>query len=169
MGDRQLHGLLLVGADQPDSRIIPGRIAVDYDQRNGKAFLPLLEFAWFRADCDRGAELDAVQPFQIVLRQDLQTESVSRQFMGQRHQQHFHAALDRIDRFVRRDDDHVPLFGGEARMIGILFRHGEHPFPHILPDVRMVAEDPRYGRRGDPGQLGNFLNFHRRLLEVKKK
>ena len=142
----KFHCLLLIGADEPDSGVVLFGIAVNDDKRNGEPFFPVFELARLRADRNRRAELNAVEPLEVVLRENFQTEPVSGQLVRERHQKHFHAALHRIDRFVRSDDHHVPLFCGKTRMIRILFCDGKDAFPHILADIRMMTEHAGHGR-----------------------
>ena len=83
----------------------------------------------------------AVEPFQIVHRQNFQTESAHGKFACQSHQDHVHAALHRIDRVVRRDNDYIFLLVRDARMIAVFPGDGENMFPHVRANVRIVTED----------------------------
>ncbi|MPN54427.1 hypothetical protein SDC9_202097 [bioreactor metagenome] len=141
--DRDTHPLFLVGADEVDvagSSVRP--LAVHDDQRRGKPLRPVAEFGRFRPDRHRAAELDALQPFAVVDRQDLQPETAARKLLRQRRQNHIHAALHRIDRIVRRDNHHILLLGRQPRMVAVLSCHREYMCPHLRPDARMMAEYP---------------------------
>ena len=119
MIDGKLHALRFVRADQINFRRIEFCLTVDNDQRHAETIRPVLEISGLRADRRGGAELNSVEPFQIVLRQYFEPETAPGQFPCERHQDHFDTALNGVDRLIRRDDDHVALFRGEPRMIGM--------------------------------------------------
>lgn len=106
-------------SDQINFRRIEFCLTVDNDQRHAETIRPVLEISGLRADRRGGAELNPVESFQIVLRQYFEPETAPGQFPCERHQDHFDTALNGVDRLIRRDDDHVALFRGEPRMIGM--------------------------------------------------
>ena len=111
MVDRDAHALFFIGTDEIHSGGIARPLAVHEDQRHREPVRPVAEVGRFRADRDSRAELDAVEPFAVVDRQNLKPEIAARKFLRQRHQDHVHAALHRVDRMVWGEDDHVSLPG----------------------------------------------------------
>ena len=111
---------------------------VDDDQWLRKPFVPFRR--GLDPDPDRAAEGDLVQPFQIVVGEDLDPELVQRQLADQFRGHHFHKFRRRIDPFVRRDDHDVPLLPGEPGPVAEAARHAQDLLPDLRADVGMMAE-----------------------------
>lgn len=112
MVDRDAHALFFIGTDEIHSGGIARPLAVHEDQRHREPVRPV-------AGSRPGSapNRDAAQNWWLSSRSRLLTgrilkpEIAARKFLRQRHQDHVHAALHRVDRMVWGEDDHVSLPG----------------------------------------------------------